>query len=237
MACLGLAALPAFADTIVVIPGTSDIYLAGMPIGSRASARDPGETGADIAPLHSPVLVPGLSLSPGSALSFNAFGAVSNGPCCQFAGPDGDFSNIGPHFAGAENGMSDIIAPKNALVGVFLASVQPNLSGILASSLDFSTQASRDYLTLKPALQQVFFIGDGWTSPGSTGPGAIQQVIVPMAADRLYLGTMDGWEWNNNKGKFGVEVHTQAPEPGSLMLLATGLAAMAFTAYRRRLRR
>jgi hypothetical protein len=54
---------------------------------------------------------------------------------------------------------------------------------------------------VSPGVQQVFFIGDGLTG---TGSGTTQQFVVPPGATRLFLGTMDAYEWNNNAGSFGV---------------------------------
>jgi len=70
--------------------------------------------------------------------------------------------------------------------------------------LDFTTPAGRDYTVLSPALKQPFFIGDGLTSSG-----AVQRVIAPAGATRLFLGTMDNYEWNNNEGSFDVTVSSE----------------------------
>jgi hypothetical protein len=81
-------------------------------------------------------------------------------------------------------------------------------------------------------LKQVFFIGNGRTSTS-----AIQQVIAPAGATRLYLGTMDGFEWSNNVGAFNVEVTvtpSAVPEPSAIVLVATGLLAVGGAAYRRK---
>ena len=77
---LGLTA-SASASTIAIVPGTSDLWLAGMPNGSTASF-------SDSAPAQSPVEVLLLSLSPGDLLSFTATGATDH---CDFGvcGPAG----------------------------------------------------------------------------------------------------------------------------------------------------
>ena len=63
-------------------------------------------------------------------------------------------------------------------------------------------------------LKQTFYVGDGLTS------GGVQQGrIVPAGATRLYLGTMDGYEWSNNSGAFTARVDV-VPEPSSLLCLA-----------------
>jgi hypothetical protein len=130
--------------------------------------------------------------------------AVSPGAIFHFPGPVdppiGDLSQIISHLTGAENGLSDITAPVNSLVGVFLGPNQPDQSPPPAA-LDFSTADSRDYASLSPTLQQVFYIGDGLTSTGGQ-----HQLIVPAGATRLFLGTMDGFEWRNDAGALSVQV-------------------------------
>lgn len=182
------------ANTVTVnVPGTSDPWLAGMPNGSTASLTD-------VAPAHSPILVSSLCLSSGSVLGFGATGLVAYGPGDPSGGPDGTPSVPGTHTTAAENGISNVFMPSNALVGVFLGPLQPSLSPA-PPALDFSTPASRDYITLSPLLQQTFFIGDGFTS------GAVAQgIVVPSGATRLYLGTLDGCCWGNNVGSFDVTV-------------------------------
>ena len=105
-----------------------------------------------------------------------------------------------------ENGISGVISPIEALLGVFLGSAQPNLTPP-PPDLDFSPPMSRDYLTLAPELKQVFFVGDGRTSSQ-----AAQRALAPPGATRLYLGTMDGSGWYNNGGSFLVIVKLTAPD-------------------------
>ena len=110
---------------------------------------------------------------------------------------------MGPHatgVGGAENGIANVFAPANSLIGVFLDASQPDSSPAPAG-LSFSTAASWDYTVLSPGLKQPFFIGDGLTSGGLQ-----QQVIVPAGATRLFLGTMDGFGWYDNVGFFEVRV-------------------------------
>jgi len=212
------------ADIIaVVVPGMSDLWLAGMPPGSRAS-------GTDVAPDQSPVAVNGFSLQPGTVLTFSAVGLVSNGVCgppfCPTFGPDG---GIKPdeipffHETGAENGISNLGAPINSLIGVFLGPGAPNLAPPPAT-LDFNSSAAQDYLTLSPLLQQSFFIGNGLTSEGIQ-----QQIVIPAGASRLYLGTMDGCCWLDNLGSFTVQVSeaSEVPEPSTALLLGFGLLLLA----------
>ena len=197
------------------IPGTSNPWLAGMPNGSTASI-------GDSAPGQSPVLVTGLNLSLGGTISFSVSGAVGNDPCCAPVGADG--GGFISRFPGAENGISDIVVPINALIGVFLDASQPDTSPA-PSALDFSILGT-GFSSLAPALKQPFFIGDGLTG---TGSGSIQNFIIPTGATRLFLGTMDLYGWYNNIGSFDVTATqfgvtaTSVSEPNPLLLLTLGL--------------
>jgi len=186
----------AFGDAVDV-PSTSNPWLAGMPDGSTARR-------GDVAPDESPVLVTGVSIEDGATFIFSATGSVSRGSPLPFFGPDGETNSIS-HYLGAENGIADVTAPFECLVGVFLGTNEPDINPT-PQPLDFSTATNQDYLILTPALQQPFFIGDGLTSFGT-----VQQVIAPSGATRLFLGTIDEYSWYNNEGSFTVQV-VQVPQ-------------------------
>ena len=220
-------AASAHAATItVLVPGTSDPWLAGMPDGSTASVG-PNHT-PDVAGTHSPVLVP-LLLEDGYYMTFLTTGGVSNYElCCSSIEGEDPLS----HVDGIENGISDVVVPLNTLVGVFLGNEQPSLTPA-PSALDFSPAGlGLDFLTLSPGLKQVFFIGDG-----STSGGDVQRFMVPDGATRLFLGTMDGYGWYNNTGEFAVEIYhgeVTVPEPSALLLLGTAFATLGLRRSRRR---
>jgi hypothetical protein len=217
-----------FSNSMVVagninVPGTSDPWLAGMPNGTLDNVGTPEP--ADAAPAQSPVLA-GIPIGGGTILKWSATGQV--GHPGDPAGPDGATGLNFSHLIGKNNGISDITAPIDSLLGVFLGSGQPD-SNPAPGSLDFSTAPSQDYTSLAPALQQVFFMGDGVTS------GAIaQSIIAPPGATRLLLGTMDGYGWANNSGSFNVNIEA-VPEPITLFFLGSGLLGMF--GFRRRLRK
>jgi hypothetical protein len=209
-----LAATATAASINVTVPGTSDPWLAGMPPGSTASITDS-------APAESPVFV-ALTVVPGEILNFSATGGVSNVPGCDPMTMSGCFPPDGggliTHATGAENGIADVNAPLNALLGIFLDNSQPSLTAAPAA-LDFGT-IGLNFTTFAPGVKQVFFIGDGKTNTNVT-----QDFVVPAGATRLFLGTMDGFQWANNSGAFDVNVTTatSVPEPGSWLMIAGGI--------------
>ena len=113
----------------------------------------------------------------------------------------------------SQNGIGNVNAPINSLIGVFLTSSQPDPSAV-PSEFNFAS-SGLNFLSLAPGLQQPFFIGDGLTGPG----GVVQSFIVPDGATRLFLGTMDEFEWRNNSGSFTVFGDLIAgrlgPDPGA----------------------
>lgn len=218
LAALSLCGTAGAASTIVSVAGTSNPWLAGMPGGTSAG-------NGDAAPGQSPVLVTGISFAAGDVLHFSAVGSTDHcdGGGCGLAGAEGDATESTTfHAAGAQFGLSNLGAPIDALIAVFLGPAQPDGTPAPAA-LDFSSAAARDFASLSPLLQQVFFIGDGLRDDGVT----LQDFVVPVGATRLFLGTMDGYGWFNNVGSLRVTVSTDdagtpVPEPGTLALLALG---------------
>jgi Flp pilus assembly protein TadG len=106
--------------------------------------------------------------------------------------------------SGSEHGISNIEAPLNSLIGVFLdsaASTSGADTETPGTGLDFSSQTERDYTMLSPTLNQSFYAGDGQTS------SSVQQtIVVPANASKLFLGTMDGHEWSNNVGGYNATI-------------------------------
>lgn len=173
------------------VPATSSPYLAGMPSGTKARV-------GDSAPQQSPVLVP-RTLSYAVAVTFAAVGAVEHTPACPPGcyGPNG--GEMARHQNGAEHGISDASAPIDSLVGVFLSDEQPD-RGAAPPTLDLD-ESGGAAPNLWLQLKQVFFIGNGRSRSGTP-----RRYLVPARATRLYLGVMDGYEWNNNSGSFTVTV-------------------------------
>jgi hypothetical protein len=187
------------------VQATANPFLAGMPKGSAASLNNPHNSpdyaGDRTSPRQSPLPVQGMPLVDGAVLTFDSIaGTARHDPNLPYFNPDGELSDIGRNSNGAENGISDLTAPINALVGVFLTDEQPNRSAP-PKALDFRSPQSREFTTLQPQLKQLFWIGDGQTKDGVK-----QEFVVPEGATRLYLATWDFYEWNNNAGWREVKV-------------------------------
>ena len=200
----GTASLTRGTFTIMTVDGTSNLWLAGMPNGTIANPGNPHSNpdiaGQNVAP---PALVTGVSVTPGAAMTFDSInGGANNFNTNQLFTPDGNTGWITDNLKGAEHGKSDAWAPINAVMGVFLSAGNPVSAGTPPAALDFSTDQARDFATLAPQLRQVFFIGDGRRADGS-----VQRFTVPPGATRLFIGTMDQYEWNNNVGSYTVTVH------------------------------
>jgi hypothetical protein len=189
-------------DVVTNIPSTSNPWLAGMPAGTAANVGNP-HNNPDYAPTASPQVAAGVPLIAGQGLTFDSIdGGANNFSSTTLYTPDGNTGWVVSNQNGNEHGKSNLTAPINAVVGLFLDNQVPTAAGAVPPSLDFSTDASRDFTTLSPKLRQPFFIGDGRRSDGT-----VQQFVVPPGATRLFIGTMDGYEWNNNVGGYTTTIH------------------------------
>jgi hypothetical protein len=208
---LGLLTLQIQAQQVTVL-ATANIYSAGL-----STPVAPGGGGAGTLPLL-------ISLSPGqTSFQLTASGQVSQYYNFYYHGPDGltgGAANISA-YGGLSGFITDQLFP---LTAVFLTDAAPQ--GPAPATLDFSSQGlGRNFLTLSPALDQVFFVGDGQTDASRA-----QTFYVPTGATRLFLGFPDApnsegapGAYSDNQGSLQVDV-TLVPEPSVSTLALLGLA-------------
>ena len=215
VAAVALSASAALAgSTTVSVAGAMNPNLAGQPGGVPCC-------GGDSSPDQSPLLVP-LAVTGGEVFSFSATG-LTDGAGTGPTGPDGAYTfSMADYNVGVAPALSVGVL---GLVGVFLDGSTPS-AGTEPGSLDFS--GGLNFASLSPGLAQIFWIGDGLTG---TGSGATQLFTAPTGAQRLYLGTVDGFQWNNNTGSYDVTINFSGgvPEPATwaLMIAGVGLTGAA----------
>jgi Flp pilus assembly protein TadG len=211
----------------VTAAGTSGIYTpptdSSKVTSTDYSANEPYASPSGFLVDVTPGSVIQISIPITSQNVANNSGGLTGGTGDTYANGDsgGYYTNISDDAAnptntqgttttsGTEHGISNIIAPLNSVIGVFMdkngakhgadSSQETNEASSPATptGLDFSTQAARDYTTISPQLNQTFYVGNGQTS-GSLS----QTIVIPPNTYQLFLGSMDGHEWSNNVGGF-----------------------------------
>lgn len=186
-------ALNALAHFALAVPGTANPYLA-----DPANSAGPEDATDGTAPPSVPVA--GLQ-----RLTFRVAGSASFAPTADPTTPDG--GRVEASYYGARGGVGPWSLPIASLVGVFLPDRPAAPPGAAAADPSAAETA--------PEIGQVFFIGDGLRGDGD---GPAQVVRVPAGAARLFLATLDGYEWGNNGGAFDVQVD-EALAPGATPLV------------------
>lgn len=191
-----------------LIAGTANPFLAGAAVGTELKYdREINDTAAVNAPVN---VVPDLDskcLAAGQHLYFQVSGKIAYDDQNQlFSDADGQVDDTPSHALGSVFGLSNIKAPINSLVAVFLDDTAFAARPVAPPTLDFSTLETRNFTTLNPLIGQIFFIGDGKTSSG-----ALQAFVVPAGTTRLYLAIMDRYEWANNQGQLSGTIQWVKP--------------------------
>jgi len=260
------------------VPGTWNPWLSGEPNGTTSGSYGgfvydtaPGDSDneTDIPVIVSPtgILLSSIGVTPGEYICFSATGEVTHGSELALApltgpngatGPDpsGNYfvTRNSPNNNGSENGIADVDAPIDSLLGLFTDGGVPSTEGTVPEPLDFSPPNSQysinggalpadvigtlNFTDLSPEMRQPFFIGDGYAdNAGSGDTGQQHMYLVPAGATTLYFGTMDVYNWSDNiipndtsVPSFTVETALcgDMPEPGSLGLLTLSAVGLLF---------
>jgi hypothetical protein len=257
-----LVAISAFVILMHALSGSAHAASIGLTIDGGDAIWLAGRTDLVIPPANQPwpgglirhggatpeeileTLPPGFAVSPGDVIRVldPASGGISffNGLGGTIYGPEGN-GVPGSSSISSFGGISGYLGTQGALVGVFLSNSIPN--GAAPARLDFSTSGlGTDFLSLTPALQQVFYIGNGVTSGN-----VFQQFVAPAGATRVFLGITDAFGFNGAPGAFDdndgsyqirvgineVPTPTAVPEPASMTLVGMGIGALAYARKRR----
>ena len=166
-------------------------------VSITASQNDIFNAGHPVPPLGDgfPVKVTLPAGSAGKAIELSdAAGGVTQGVNQASSSPDGGYDPDLAIDINSYHGISGIIADPGLggfLAGVFTSDAEPTGAG--PARLDYTAATgtiTTTQLSYQPALDQLYFIGDGLTGTG-TGAGQQQQFIVPAGATTLWLGVAD----------------------------------------------
>jgi hypothetical protein len=230
------------ASVMVTVAGNDDIFLAGQSSSPSSDAGALPTVG--VAGGFLPVAANTYTLQ-----VFGVTGTVS--PCifspgCPSGGADGIAATPpGTDVTGPPTGVTSTLSPIQFsgeamfLVGVFLGSGLPPTQVASIGDYGGGGALSSSLTTYSPLLGQTFFIGDGLTG---TGTGSMQGFILPAGATQLYLGFADSaGDFDGIASSYGddggslsanlqiVQINEAevAPEPGTIVLFALGLAGLA----------
>lgn len=253
MVLIGLST-SAFASPVVAV-GTATTVAGTANLWGAVSL-----TGAGDGSGTTPTEITGISAGSNYDVT-NVSGSVSCSTiyCAGGNGADGaQYSDLptATQITAPGNGISGISFSQDSmfLIGVFINSSSLPTTGSGPGSLNYgtggptsTTSNATDAPTFQPALNQVFYIGDGTegfngSCPGVTVQGIactggqLQFFLAPTGANELFLGFADGAgevgipaDYGDNGGSLNATVNLMAstPEPGTMMLMGLGLAACA----------
>ena len=127
---------------------------------------------------------------------FHKCGSGRDFPLPASSGPDGEEAICWGGVIDGAGVVSGISSTERAgyVVGVFLTDPPGG-----SPPENLVVDGHYDDVETAPELAQVFFVGDGHTSGGT-----LQRFLVPVGADRLYLGIADAFLFDGRPGYYGI---------------------------------
>jgi PEP-CTERM motif len=237
--CAALALASSLVDasaTVATIANTASPWAYSTPVADGSSTQP---------------FIQAITPGAGQVLTFSSVTGtvnltVSSGPTHSY-GPDGGPSDppgqIPVFTVTPAAGLSGFQAMQLASVfaGVFLNGNESTLH-VVPPTLAYGTPGglSTSSTSYSPLVDQVFFIGDGFTG---TGTGTQQVFNIPVGATELVLGIPDAGFYNgppgayqDNSGQFVVtfSISSAVPEPSTWAMMILGFAGIGAMTYRRR---
>lgn len=128
---------------------------------------------------------------------FHKCGSGRDFPLPASSGPDGEEAICWGGVIDAAGVISGIASTERVgyIVGVFLADPPP----VSPPPRNVDVDGHYDDVETAPELARLFFVGDGHTSGGT-----LQRFLVPVGADRLYLGIADAFLFEGRPGYYGI---------------------------------
>lgn len=238
-AVLGLAATGLSTAGATSLSLGSGGTLSSISIAGSTSIYDvfghAGDSGGDYGP-DTPATEITFNPGAGNVFTFSASGLIN---CCSGTPNEPADGGSGSSNITGANGLSSISGNSiNPLVGVFTTDTDP-FGSTAPAALNYDATAPT---SLAPALDQVFYIGDG-KSGDNDASGTPLTFTAPANATRLYLGIIDAYSfggvtgyYHDNTGSFSVDatLTPAVPEPQTWSLMALGGLVTAWALRRAR---
>jgi len=180
------AIVPLVQDQLFTANGTANIFAAGL-------ASTPQNHGASELP---PTF--GFTAGPGKILTIVAASGATD--CCSSSTPSTP-PNGGDELSGTDlNAFEDLSGIALPVSTTFISAVFTNersSDNAPPADFDYTNVDTTTTVEFSPLLNQVFLVGDGSTSNGTT-----QSFFVPESATAVSFGVADGFGFTGNPGAY-----------------------------------